>query len=473
MSFTTEADDQRRRLYRSLFVARERWWVVVLCGLFCGLAALVFSVVQTPMYESTATLYVTSGTMANSQNAYQGSLASQQRVDSYVRLVKSDAVLSDAISVGGAGIPIAEARKSVSATSAPDTVLLNVVAVRDSPSEAAALANAVAASMTRYVSSLERPSEREAALAKVTVVTPAAPSESPASPSTVKNTFIGVVFGLMIGFLVVLTRARLDNKIRDESDLEALVGAAPLTIVAYEPELEVKSLVDFDAGASSAAEAYRRLRTNISFAQVDDPARMLMVTSPGEGEGKTTTALNFAVALTEAGARVVLVDSDLRKPTVASRVALNPGFGLTDCLRNDLSPLDAVQQCSVPGLDVLASGPLPPNPAELVGSQRSKIVFEELSREYDYVVVDSPPILPVTDACVLSQWVDGTVVVVRAGRTRRPDLSFALGQLAGVGASVLGTVVNGASGMAGTYQYKYYGSPVSQVSEHSPAGVKD
>ncbi|MDS1116002.1 polysaccharide biosynthesis tyrosine autokinase [Gordonia westfalica] len=464
MSINSGFDEDRRRFYRSLSVARERWWVVAICSAICGVLALGYSLAQTPLYKSSATLYVTSGTIANSQNAYQGNLASQQRVDSYVRLVKSDAVLTDAMLSSGLDLSVDKARESVSASAAPDTVLLNVTAVRDDPVDAAALANSVAAAMTRYVFDLERPDKSESPLAKVTVVTPATASASAFSPNTLRNTLLGLIVGLIAGVLALLARARLDNRVRDADDVEMLVGNAPLSTVAVDDNLKSQIVVNFEAGGSALAESYRHLRTNISFASVDLPAKRILITSPGEGEGKTTTAINLAASLAETGASVVLVDADLRKPTVASRLGLSSSVGLTECLRDGLSPSDLAQPSAVDNLAVLPSGQIPPNPAELLGSRRASGAFDELARDYDFVVIDSPPVLPVTDACVLTQWSDGTIVVVRAGRTGRHELSSALVQLSKANAVILGSVLNGIARGAGSYHYGYYGSAATNGS---------
>ncbi len=434
----------------------REWWVIVTAALLGGLVALFYSLLATPVYSSAATLYVTSGSDANAQSAYQGSLASQQRVVSYAQLATSEAVVSKALSDSGLSLALDDARVAISASSRPETVLLTVAAKDADPGVAATLANAVASSLTSYIASLEEPSGGGDALAKLTIVSRAVPSTVPVEPNVVRNTVLGFVIGLVGGLILVLIRSRLDNRIHSAEDLSGLSEYPVLAEVPVDPDVADLSVSNAAAGASPSSEAYRRLRTNLSFINVDKPARKIVVTSAGESEGKTTTSVNLAVVLAEAGKRVVVVDADLRRPRVASAFGLNPGVGLTDCLRDAVGVDDVIQQTAFDNVDLLASGSLPPNPSELLGSRKAAILFDALASQYDCVIIDTPPVMPLTDAAVTSQWSDGVVLVVRAGRTKKPDYATTVESLSHSVTDVIGVVLNGSKNANERYGY-YYG----------------
>lgn len=446
----------RDSLRSALGVLRKGWVTIVLVTLMFGLAGFLYNFLQDPTYRSTATLYVTSGAENTAQSAYQGSLASQQRVTSYTKLVDSDAVVEAALESSGLRISMEQARASLSATATPETVLLNVSAEGSDSVQVADLANAVAQSMTLYVQELETPSGGGAALAKMTVVTPASAESSPIAPQTTRNTALALIVGLLIGVSAMFVRDRYNNKLTSEGDVGEVTEAPLLAAVPSDDLLKKQGLIDFSSGATLAAEAYRKLRTNLSFTSVDRPSRRIIVTSALAAEGKTTTAMNLAAALAETGKRVVLVDADLRRPQVYHRTGGMGDVGFTNYLKGDGSMADLLQPSEVNGLQILASGPQPPNPAELLGSKKAGQGIENLSAMFDYVIIDSPPLLPVTDAAVLSQWADGVVLVARANQSRVPDVSAAIEQLEAVQATLVGVVLTDVPTRGGAYKYGYY-----------------
>ncbi|MDJ0455355.1 polysaccharide biosynthesis tyrosine autokinase [Gordonia amicalis] len=438
------------------FLIGRNWWILAMAGAVLGCVGLAYSLLQTPMYLSTATLYVTSGSEPNTSSAYQGSLASQQRVASYAELIASDVILRDALDRSGLQMNADEARGALSTSSNPETVLLSISAKDRDPAVAAVLANSVADSMTAYVEQLEQPSESSEPLAKVTVVSPAIASQAPVAPRTTRNTLLAIVFGLGLGGLIATARERFDTRIRSGDEVQRSVASPVLAEIPTEGALDSRPVIDFAVGSSRAAEGYRRLRTNLAFVSVDQPPRCILVTSPGPGEGKTTTSLNLAAALAEDGNRVVLVDADLRRPSIARCLGLTGAVGLTNYLRGDGVISDFVQNGPVENLDVLVAGALPPNPAELLGSERAREGIEALRTGYEFVVVDTPPVLPVADAAILAQYVDGVLVVARATRTRSQDLSTAFDSLITANSTPLGVVLNDVSAHDSRYVYYSY-----------------
>ncbi|WP_435084692.1 polysaccharide biosynthesis tyrosine autokinase [Gordonia hongkongensis] len=437
---------------------KRSWWVVIGCALLGGVMALALSWFTTPMFRSTSSVYVTSGaTDANSISAYQGSLASEQRVESYAKLAQSEIVIQKAIDDSGLDISLPKAVAAVEASPLPGTVMLSISASSPDRYLAAELTNAVALAMTGYVETLEKPTGGGDPLAKLTVVTRAVPSVYPVSPKTQRNVGVGLVGGCVVGLIGAAARHRFDSKVRSSDDLSRLTDQSVLASIPTDSSLCAGGSIDFSTGSSSAAEAYRKLRTNLSFVRVDMPTPVVLVTSPSPGEGKTTTAVNLAFSLAENGNRVVLVDADLRRPSVAVRLGINGDLGLTNFVSGGAALTDLIQTVGDGVLQVLASGPIPPNPAELLDSFKARDLFRALSESYDYVIIDSPPVLPVTDSSIIARWADGVLLVVRSDATNSRDVVAAISQLSNSQSGLLGTVLNGVDPTGGYERYTYYG----------------
>ena len=207
---------------------------------------------------------------------------------------------------------------------------------------------------------------------------------------------------------------------------------------------------------SPSAEAYRTLRNNIQFSSLDHPMRTLLITSAGADEGKSTTLCNLAITIAQAGTRTIVVDCDLRRPSVHEIFDLSNDKGLTSALLDDKSDDLSLQPTAVPGLQVLTAGPVPPNPADLLGAQRMQRIIDTLAASAELVLFDSPPASIFTDAAMLASRVDGVILVISAGKTRREVASRAKGILEKANARVLGVVLNNAR--VDTSLYRYYGS---------------
>jgi succinoglycan biosynthesis transport protein ExoP len=302
------------------------------------------------------------------------------------------------------------------------------------------------------------------------LVTKATTPSSPFKPTPARNGLIALVVGTILGVALAFVIERLDDSIKDKEDLERVTQGLPtlglVPIVNAWKTRERAELVSLTDPSSSTAEAYRSLRTAVQFMGLDRPMHTVQVTSPSAAEGKTTTLANLAVALSRAGQRVVMVDCDLRRPRIHDFFGLSNEVGFTSVLLGEIPLGEAVQE--IPGeryLMLLASGMLPPNPSELLASQRTVQVMAALQAECDVVLFDSPPVLPVTDATVLSSRVDATLLVTRAGVTGRHAAARAVEVLTQVDAPLVGTVLNALSGdsvYAYTYGYRYYQQPTGK-----------
>ena len=215
-------------------------------------------------------------------------------------------------------------------------------------------------------------------------------------------------------------------------------------------------LITYEYPKSSMAEAYRTLRTNLGFASMDDPCRSILFTSTSPRDGKSTVASNLAVVMAQAGNRVVLIDADLRKPVQHQIFDVDNRQGLTSVLLQKVEAETAMHNGLVENLHVITSGPIPPNPAEILGSERTRHLLQQLLDEYDYVFIDSPPILAVTDAAILSTIVDGVVLVVNYAVTRNEMAREAVEQFKKANARVLGVVLNQVQMESSDYKYYYY-----------------
>jgi len=284
----------------------------------------------------------------------------------------------------------------------------------------------------------------------VRLVSEAQTSSAPVSPTPVRNTVFGLILGLLLGLAVGFARDRLDETVRNRDDLDRSIGGAPVVGIipgsgpSGGPSARLESVAQ---PTSPGAEAYRSLRTSLEFAALDQPVRSIQLTSAAEREGKAAIAANLAVSFA-ATRPTVLIDADLRRPQLHQLFGLRNAVGLTSVLLGTAELGEALQAVDdVPNLWILPTGPVPANPAEALSVPQLRIAIEDLLAEFDLVVIDSPPVLPTSDALVLSRHADTTLVVATAGATSRKSLARALESLAQVEAPVRGVVLDeGGSG---------------------------
>jgi succinoglycan biosynthesis transport protein ExoP len=260
------------------------------------------------------------------------------------------------------------------------------------------------------------------------------------------NTILATAMGLLLALALIFLLEYMDDTLKTEEDLEQEVQLIPLGVVHQMKSRRGKDkekLITAQNPFSIAQEAYRMIRSNIQFMSVDRPSKTIMVTSAGAGDGKSLTAANMSLTLAQAGLRTILVDADLRQPKQHTLFNMNNLIGLTDLLApSQLDLSKALKSTELENLLVLTSGTRPPNPTELLGSQKMAQLLQTLSEQADIIILDSMPVLPVADSVVLSNRVDGVVMVVDSTRTRRSDIKKAIQTLKKVDANILGAVLN-------------------------------
>ena len=445
-----------------LAIGRRRWRLVALITVLGVAGAVVLSLVTPKTYTARLQMFVSASTSGDSAslNAYQGSLFTQQRVKSYGNIITSRNVAELVRKEAGDPRPAGDIQHSISASVPLDTVLLDVAVVDRDPARAQKIANAVGAVFPRLVESVEQPVGGGASPIKVSVVQQAELPQAPTAPRKRLNVLVGLVLGLFGGGLLAYALEALDTRLKSHEQLQGLTHAPVLGAISYDADAGKSPLVVVQAPSSPRAEAFRQLRTNLQFVDVEHALKSVVFTSSVPGEGKSTTTCNLAVTLAQAGLRVILVEADLRRPRVADYMGVEGAVGLTSVLLGRVGLDDALQPWGDGHLQVLASGPLPPNPSELLGSAGMRDLLEEMHQRADLVIFDAPPLLPVTDAAVLGTLTSGVVMLVRSGHTRREQMVRALDSLRTVSAVTLGTILNmvptkGPDAYAYGYGYEY------------------
>lgn len=441
-----------------LRVLRRNWIAVVACALIGVLGSGAASLLVRPTYTSETQLFVALQNSQSVSELQQGSVFTQARVQSYVKTVNTPAVLQPVIDSLRLDSTPQDLGRKIVASSDLNTVLISISVEDESPVQAAAIAQAVGSSLVDVVDTLEKPSTGNASSpVKLSIVTPATAASTPSSPNVRLNLTIGLLGGLVLGIGLAVLRALLDTRVRGEADLARLIDTPVLGGVSFDSDATKKPLLTQAAPQSPRAESFRQLRTNLQFAHVSHKSKTVLMTSSLPGEGKSTTATNLAIALAQAGQTVALVDADLRRPMIAEYLGLERSAGLTTALIGQADLNDLLQPWGDDNLYVLTSGQVPPNPSELLGSEEMKRIIGRLESSFDAVIIDAPPLLPVTDAAVLAQQVGGVVLVVGVQKVRSKDLEKSLASLEMVEADLLGVVLNRLPSKGpDSYAYSYY-----------------
>lgn len=442
-------------------VVRRRWLTLVVSVLLVLAATSALTLILPPRYTATTRLFFGVEGTGSATDMAQGSSFAEKQMSSYAQVATSPLVLRPVITELDLGLTPAQLAKSVSAIVPSDTVILEIGVTRPRPDEASAIADAVARELSNVAARLSPERADGSQAVRATTVAPAVPPTDPSSPNVPRNLALGALLGLLLGIGMVMLRNVLDTKVRSEQDVRALTDSSILGVIAFDNGVPSHPVILREDPRSAAAEAIRRLRTNMQFIDVAERSRSIVISSSVPGEGKTTTAINLAVSMADAGAKVLLVDADLRRPSVAEYLGLEGSVGLTTVLIGKATLEDVVQPWAGTSLDILASGQLPPNPSEMLGSTAMRNLLEKATAVYDTVLIDSPPVLPVTDAAVLGRQVGGALIIAGMDRIHRPQLRETLESLDTAGCPVLGLVINKiARREVGAYVYErgYYSS---------------
>lgn len=422
-------------------ILRKNWLIIVMAMLLGVAAAAAYSLTRTPLYESRSTVFVSSQSGSTISELQQGSNFTQSRVTTYTNLVTAPIVMNPVISRLDLEMTPGRLAEKITATSPLNTTLITISVEDADPTRAADIANALAASLTEAVETIETPNGSDTSPVRLTRVSDALPALAPSSPNTTLNLMLGALVGLAIGIGVAVLRSVLDTRVRTPQDVAAVTDSPLIGAIAFDPKAGERPLIVHADPLSPRAESFRTLRTNLQFLDMEGRSSFV-VTSSVPSEGKSTTTINLAIALADAGKRVALLDTDLRKPKVAEYLGIEGGAGLTDVLIGRARVGDVMLPWGGRSMWVMPAGKIPPNPSELLGSNQMQVLLQALERDFDIVLCDAPPLLPVTDAAILSKETSGAIVIVSAGRTNRHQLGHAVDALATVGAKVAGVVLS-------------------------------
>lgn len=449
-------------------ILRGRWLLVGSVALIVVAISALVTLRASPQYSSTSKLFVSTQGSTDDAQANQGGQFSIQRVKSYADLVSGEKIASRVVN----RLDISESprtlAKQISASSKVDTVILSIRVTDPSPTRAQVLSQAVSEEFVTYVAELETPPGKDAATIKATIVDAADLPNSPISPQPLRNITLGLILGILAGAGVAVARETFDSSIKSVKQLALLVPAPIIGAISFDSAAVDTPLITSLDTYAPRAESFRVLRTNLQFIDPDAHHKVFVVTSSLPGEGKTTTAANLALALAEGGEKVVLVEGDLRRPKVAEYLRLESSVGLTTVLIGKLSLADAIQSTASDGLAVLTSGSTPPNPAEMLKSSAMGSLIASLRETYDIVLIDAPPLLPVTDGALLAAQADGALLVVRHGKTTSDQVTLAVERLEAVGAAPVGVIFNRTPAKGGEgygYGYGYGYAPAAPTSQ--------
>jgi capsular exopolysaccharide synthesis family protein len=453
-------------------ILRKNWLVMVaLIVVSLGVSA-VYTFTRTPVYESASTIFVSTQAGNTAAELQQGSTFTQARINTYVGLVGTPIVLTPVIDRLGLDESPSSLARNVRASAALSSTLITITVSDFDRDGAAAIANAIATSLSLVVPQLEPEANDGSSPVRLTRVSDAQPASAPSSPNIGLNLMLGVVVGLVLGLGLTVLRTALDTRVRTAREAENITSAPGIGAIAFDAKARERPLIVHADPLSPRAESFRALRTNLQFLDMGGRASFV-VTSSIPSEGKSTTTINLAIALADAGKSVALLDADLRKPKVAEYLGIEGAVGLTDVLIGRAKIDEVMLPWGGRSLYVLPAGKIPPNPSELLGSAQMGSLLSMLEKNFDVVLCDAPPLLPVTDAAILARIASGALMIVSSGRTTKHQLTGASEALEKVGAKLAGFVMSmvptrGPDSYHNGYGYGYGYSYAGRPSDSSP-----
>lgn len=455
----------------------RRWLYVVIGALLgAGAGAALFMSTQ-PTYQANATVYFSVPMATTGGDLAQGGNYTQQQLASYAELATKPIVLEPVIKSLSLNETPQQLADAIVASVSANTVLTTITVTDSNPRRSAAIANAVADQLGMTVRNLAPKSAQGNPTVDYAIAGHAAVPQFPSHPKKKLDLGAGLLGGLILGIVAALTRDRLDTRVWDEGDLVDLPTVAKIPLDRRGSKRGHSPLISVRSDSSAAmAEAFRQLRTSLQFINVDHPMKIIAITSSLPEEGKSGVSANLSIAFAEAGHRVLLIDADLRRPSIAEYFGIEGVIGLTDVLAGRVDASDVIQDWGESRrLSILASGSVPPNPSELLGSVRMETLLSRFRDSYDIILIDTPPLLPVTDAAVVAVKADGALVIVRHGKTKRAEVAGSVEILGSVAATLAGVVINRVPVKHRGKDYGYYGAvtvgdgplnPLTSSTEH-------
>lgn len=469
----TEFEINIKRIMQA--VLHKSWLVILAAILSAVLAFLGTYYFITPLYKSSAMFYVNNSMSLGGTSLSIGDItASKDLVDSYITILKTRETLNEVIDYAGVDLGYSELLKMITASSVDETEIFRVTVTSPDADEAELLANAIADLLPSRIKAIIEGSSAK-------VVDHAVVASSPSSPSYTKNTLVGFLLGFALCVAVVVLMEVFDITIRSEEDISQCTGKP---ILAAVPDMNSNTKSGYYYGSSrkskknklalgskdsvmvgggisfAAAEAYKLLRTKLQFSFADEnDCHVIGVSSSLAGEGKTTSAINIAYSLAQLDNRVLLIECDLRRPTLSVKAPVEKVPGLTNYLARQVSLEEITQVCAFDdscSFHAISSGRIPPNPVELLSSERMRKAMEKLKKDYDYIIMDLPPVAEVSDGLVASKMTDGMLIVVRQDYCNRVVLDNTIRQFEFVNARILGIVTTCSGEYGARYSRRYY-----------------
>jgi capsular exopolysaccharide synthesis family protein len=426
------------------------------------------------VYRSTATLFVSLNSGRTVTDLNQGSTFAQSQMLSFGRLAQMPIVLDPVIARLGLSMTSKDLAKSVSASAPANQFMMDVSATSGSAQLAHDIANAVASQLSTAIQKVSPVTTDGDSTVQAPVVDPADVPQYPIAPNTKRNVMAAGFASLLLGLLAAVLRDVLDTRVRAPEDVDSSAGVAVLGRVSGKRSARRGKEIRVMQADGPKSEDFRRLRTNMQMIGRVDETPVFVFSSAIPGEGKSYCATHVALAFAAADVRVLLIDADLRRPTVATYLGIGGNVGLTECLLGRAEFADLRQEYG-PRLSVLTSGAIPPNPAELLSSRTFEDLVGAARREFDVVIIDTPPLLPVADAVVVSRVATGVVVVVDVMRTRRNQLAQAVESVRLGGGKVVGAVLNRTKSLpTSAYSYSFVppsGEPLPQAAPRTGKSI--
>jgi capsular exopolysaccharide synthesis family protein len=463
----------------------RRWaWLIILCPFVAAVVAGVVSLELPKTYEAKVALLVRPAQPLSGDPSV-AALTADQILRTYARWMTEPPILQKVISDQSLQTDSVALARQITVTPEPNTTILDI-AVRDTdPVRAMNTANTLVDDFIAQVKETQRTEATPSSRDNFVVVAPAVQPSQPVFPRPLLNIGLGLFVGLIAGLGLAFLLDYLDQSVRSDEILRERAGLVPLGHIAYTPAKPDRRGELVTLGSDSpVVEAYKALRTNLLFSSVDKELKTIVITSAVANEGKSRTAANLAIVLAQAGHRTLLVDADFRRPSQHRIFGRVRNVGLSNLFVQDMSEASLfVLDEQVKDLAVLASGPSPPNPSELLGSAQMKALLARFRQEFDYVVMDTPPVNAVTDASVLAASSDAVILIVETNKATYTGVLHAKQALERVGARVLGSVMNKMRPAGGSnyyYQYGYgYAAPNGKVAaaadkskEPAPVGTE-